>query len=130
MKSWMILGIILVLGWILNNVREGFGTRGIYGNIQSSSIDDDISQGNSSSWSRRPNPLGKGPELDNPQIVYQGTPLPLAYETRLATPPADSMFYLARHRCSPDCCPSPYSCDHGCVCQHYIHEGKSFPNPQ
>lgn len=122
----MIFGIILGLGWILSLImKEGFGSP-----ISGSPIEDDIKQGNPASWSGRPNPPGKGEELDNPQIVYQGTPLPLAYETRLATSPVDSMFYLARYRCSPDCCPSPYSCDHGCVCQHYIHEGKSFPNPQ
>ena len=27
-----------------------------------------------------------------------------------------SMFMFANNQCHPDCCPSTYSCDHGCVC--------------
>ena len=28
----------------------------------------------------------------------------------------NSMFMFSHNKCSPGCCPSTYSCDHGCVC--------------
>lgn len=30
--------------------------------------------------------------------------------------PDQSMFILANNKCDLSCCPSPYSCDKGCVC--------------
>jgi hypothetical protein len=42
--------------------------------------------------------------------------VPLSYEERAAPPVDSSMFYFDRHRVSPDCCPSKFSTDRGCVC--------------
>jgi len=50
-------------------------------------------------------------------FVPQGTPLPL--KTRrdfIKHYQRISMFLFAKNRSSPDCCPSSYSSDQGCVC--------------
>jgi len=80
-----------------------------------SAIEDDIGDGNPISWSKRPNKEGKKTEKINPKFLVQGTPTPLS--DRKVNIPND-MFVFSHHKCSPKCCPSPYSCSHGCVCQH------------
>ena len=68
--------------------------------------------------------------LYNPSSLYtpQGTPNPLEPEiTKLSFksngPTVDgtnrtpnNMFMFAYNQCRPECCPSTYSCDRGCVC--------------
>ena len=68
--------------------------------------------------------------LYDPSSLYtpQGTPTPLEPEiTKLSFksngPTVDgtnrtpnNMFMFAYNQCRPECCPSTYSCDRGCVC--------------
>lgn len=53
-----------------------------------------------------------------PYIVYQGTPGPLMMEARPSDLPDDDekISYFNNFQCSTKCCPSPFSCDNGCVC--------------
>lgn len=108
--------IALLLGFYLLSSRgpsEGFSA-----SLQPAGVGYRVSQGVAGSWADRPaSMVGAVPTIiENPRVIYQGSPLPLAYEARASPPPKDSMFYFARHRCAPECCPSPYSCSHGCVC--------------
>ena len=56
------------------------------------------------------------PIKPNKLYVPQGTPLPLKNEVIYAELPEDSMFIFNRSYSSPECCPSTYSTDRGCVC--------------
>jgi len=57
------------------------------------------------------------PGLKNsPLFVPQGTPLPLKNETVYANLPTDSMFVFSNNYSSPECCPSTFSSDTGCIC--------------
>lgn len=56
------------------------------------------------------------PAVAGPIYVPQGTPLPLKHEERAVMPPADSMFLFTHNQASPECCPSTWSTDRGCVC--------------
>ena len=57
------------------------------------------------------------PGLKNtPLFVPQGTQLPLKSETVYANLPTDSMFLFANNYSRPECCPSTFSSDAGCVC--------------
>ena len=90
-----------------------------------------------SKWRHPPSNL----ELYKPSTLYtpQGTPLPLKNQAKITTLPLESnaptvdgtlnapknMFMFAYNQCRPECCPSTYSCDHGCVCtteqqRHFI----------
>ena len=68
-------------------------------------------------------------KLYNPNTLYtpQGTPFPLkpkiSKQGNNNGPTVDGtnktpndMFIFAYNQCRPECCPSTYSCDHGCVC--------------
>jgi hypothetical protein len=107
---WLLL--FLAILYLYNN-QEGFTNYKLsYG-----ALDNDIAIGNPVSWSNRINRfVDKNKKMDGPFSVYQGTPIPLKYEDRMQKLPKNSMFYFANYKCSPECCPSPYSCDHGCVC--------------
>ena len=49
--------------------------------------------------------------------TYFGSGIPIATDqTCTYESDGESMFYLKNFRCAPECCPSPYSCDNGCVC--------------
>lgn len=64
-------------------------------------------------WKSPPcNPPLKSDKL----FVPQGTPLPLKNEMIYSELPRDSMFLFARSYSSPECCPSTFSTDRGCVC--------------
>ena len=90
-----------------------------------------------SSWRHDPSnlPLYKPDTLFTPQ----GTPLPLKDESKITSLPFDSngssvdglakspknMFMFAYNQCRPECCPSTFSCDRGCICttaqqRHFI----------
>jgi len=67
----------------------------------------------------------------NLQFVPQGTPLPLKNEVIYSELPKDSMFIFANSYASPDCCPSTFSTDRGCICttpfqQKYISEERGM----
>jgi len=77
------------------------------------------------------------PEKSSLMFLPQGTPLPLKNEMIYSELPSDSMFILAQSVSSPDCCPSTFSTDRGCVCttplqRKYIGEmrgaNKSYEN--
>lgn len=56
------------------------------------------------------------PKKSSLMFLPQGTPLPLKNEMIYSELPKDSMFILAESVSSPDCCPSTFSTDRGCVC--------------
>jgi hypothetical protein len=76
-------------------------------------------------------------DKNNLFFVPQGTPLPLKNEMIYTELPKDSMFIFADSYASPDCCPSTFSTDRGCICttdfqKKYISEqrglNKSYSN--
>ena len=82
-------------------------------------LGENIKDGNSASWADRVNPYINKDQFtpyNQPMYVYQGSSAPLLHQMKPTTIPKDTMFYLANAKCSPECCPSPYSCDTGCVC--------------
>lgn len=92
-----------------------------------SMISDDISNGNSISWSNKLNPRcpyqtsikynHNNSILDNTnQLIIQGHGVPLSYEEQLFPAVKNSMFYFNNFLASPKCCPGVYSSDKGCVC--------------
>lgn len=99
-----------------------------------SSVYEDISNGNPTSWSNKPNPIypynssikyNKNPISNNiNKLVIQGHGVPLSYEEQLFPSVDRSMFYFNNYLASPECCPGVYSSDKGCVCwkpnQSYI----------
>lgn len=48
--------------------------------------------------------------------TYQGHMIPLETPAAPLNHADQSMFIFANNKCDPSCCPSPYSCDKGCVC--------------
>jgi hypothetical protein len=88
------------------NFNVGNGVLGSYDNIR-------FDTGCSESWKKPPcNP----PLKSNYMFLPQGTPLPLKNEMIYSELPKDSMYMFANSYASPDCCPSTYSTDRGCVC--------------
>jgi hypothetical protein len=73
-------------------------------------------------WRHPPSNL----ELKTQPYSPKGTPLPIKRNVSGPTsygPTVDGtpntpkdMFMFAHNQCKPGCCPSTYSCDHGCVC--------------
>ena len=49
-------------------------------------------------------------------FLPQGTPLPLKNEMIYSELPANSMYIFANSYASPECCPSTFSTDRGCIC--------------
>lgn len=49
-------------------------------------------------------------------IVYQGHGIPLEYESTPTLPVKSSMFIFSDKIAKPECCPSYYSTDRGCIC--------------
>lgn len=102
--------------------------------------------GNTISWTGKPNypdpvrrehPSYLDMSVPTNNVTFWGHGLPLVYETKSAYPDPskykeyDSDLELRDKTlsgknliCSPDCCPSPYSCDRGCVC--YSRDVKCF----
>lgn len=65
-------------------------------------------------WNRK-EPADPCQRLDLPTYFGSGIPIKTD-EVCTRETDGESMFYFKNFRCSPDCCPSPYSCDGGCVC--------------
>lgn len=109
------------------NFNVGNGVIGSYDNIK---FQTNCKEG----WKKPPcNP----PNKSNYMFLPQGTPLPLKNEMIYSELPKDSMFIFANSYASPDCCPSTFSNDRGCVCtsdsqRKYIGEqrglNKSYDN--
>jgi len=110
------------------NFNIGNGVIGSYDNIKF-----DTNCGDEG-WRKPPcNP----PIKSNYMFLPQGTPLPLKNEMIYSELPKDSMYIFAQSYASPDCCPSTFSTDRGCVCttefqRKYIGEqrgaNKSYDN--
>ena len=132
MSSIIILGFMLFIALSLVLIQSQ-SLYESYGDYMTESypygfIQDDISRGNPVSWSNLANPrypCRKKPTLfnlmHNPKairntLVIQGHGVPLSYEEKTSPVKDSSMFYFDRHSVSPDCCPSNYSTDRGCVC--------------
>lgn len=88
-----------------------------------------------SNWRHSPANLPLNNDINN--NVYQGNQLPLKQNkyVDLNNPEAPnvdgtskspkSLFMFSFNKCAPECCPSTYSCDKGCVCtneqqRHFI----------
>ena len=109
------------------NFNMGTGVLGSYDNLK---LDTNCKE----NWKAPPcNP----PVKSNYMFLPQGTPLPLKNEMIYSELPKDSMFVFANSYASPDCCPSTFSTDRGCVCttdfqRKYIGEqrggNKSYEN--
>jgi hypothetical protein len=109
------------------NFNIGNGVLGSYDNIR---FNTPCKEG----WRKQPcNP----PQKSNYMFLPQGTPLPLKNEMIYSELPKDSMYIFANSYASPDCCPSTFSTDRGCVCtsdsqRKYIGEqrglNKSYDN--
>lgn len=70
-------------------------------------------------------PVCKNGLMNNDRLaVYQGHGA--AIKPTVSSP--DSIFVFSHNVCSPQCCPSPYSCDRGCVCltdnQKYLFQSR------
>lgn len=123
--------VVLILAWKVNvppkklftqlgGSRAGSGM--LSGNAPFSLLGQDMGQGVQGSYAGVIN----GPDPTK-QILYPyslKSPLPTYYGHSLPLKPAtpgpfvDSPItpHHLNAKCSPDCCPSPYSCDHGCLC--------------
>lgn len=98
--------------------------KGLSGTAPFSGLDNHIGDGVHASYD---NILNGEPEhtkrITNPLTpigtllpTYQGHSLPLTPvgNTTLWGPPITP--HHLNVKCAPECCPSPYSCDHGCLC--------------
>lgn len=85
-------------------------------------IGDDIGDGVEGSYSGKKNKGKTNAErrqfLSKPYMTYAGHGIPLKDEEKL--PVASNNPMLMVHnlglQCKPECCPSDYSCDNGCMC--------------
>jgi len=109
------------------NYNMGSGVPGSYDGIK-------LKPAGGSDWRHSPS---DNKLLEGKFFVPQGTPLPLKHEMQFMSLPKDSMFMFAKNKASPECCPSTYSTDQGCVCttpqqRKFIGEqrgnNKNFPN--
>ena len=116
--------VLLLIGYLWVSQIQSQTQRGGSNNAIFSSVKDDISNGNSISWSKivnRPGKLyGRRPIYNKEKLTFQGHGIPLIYETRLSkTHPSEGKSLSSRNlKCHPGCCPSTYSCDGGCLCFH------------
>jgi len=74
----------------------------------------DITVGNPASYANRDAPTGDKTQKQEDPYVYFGTPIDL--KDKFMALPQEPMAYFAKHKASPDCCPSNYSSNGGCVC--------------
>ena len=88
-----------------------------------STLSEDISQGVPVSYSGQINTPGRvpRPQKQNSIYTYYGHGIPLI---TTKPGPIQNPLLLPHNmglRCAPECCPSPYSCDHGCLCADLRH---------
>lgn len=86
-------------------------------------LTEDISDGNPASYAKVVNKgslrYDRRMEHGDGIATFYGHGIPLAHETRLPGPFDKGSLLLPHNlnpKCSPECCPSPYSCDRGCLC--------------
>ena len=74
----------------------------------------DIADGNPISYANREAPKEDKTKKHQDPYVYFGTPIDL--NDNHTALPQQPMAYFANHVASPECCPSNYSSNGGCVC--------------
>lgn len=112
--------LVLALWYVNNSQVGGGGGGGLSGNAPFSLIGDSIGSGINVSYADVINAPDPTKQQFNPSKgpTYYGHSIPLAFEDHLPGPlwgEPNSPHHL-NAKCSPKCCPSPYSCDHGCLC--------------
>ena len=90
-------------------------------------LTEDISDGMNGSWSKREN---VGSRRWNARIehgdgipTFYGHGIPLLYEQRLPGKSDQEPMLIAHNlnpKIAPECCPSPFSTDRGCLCYNTI----------
>ena len=60
--------------------------------------------------------FSKNPELEYRQGLVEGVENRYFPSVDGTKDGKKNMFMFAHNKCSPDCCPSTYTCDRGCVC--------------
>jgi hypothetical protein len=97
-------------------------TAQLSGNAPFASIRHNVGNGVKGSYANMINGPDPTKQKINPTKVllptYYGHGIPLA-PNMLAPGPLWGQSITPHHlnaKCSPECCPSPYSCDHGCLC--------------
>ena len=92
--------------------------------LKFSDIRNDISQGVPGSYSGYKNTHDSNPRRQRPlynrnPVTIWGNQVPICKQTAPANFAGQDRIHslsALQLKCSPECCPSPYSCDHGCVC--------------
>ena len=79
----------------------------------------DIADGNPLSYANREAPKEDKTQTQQDPYVYFGTPIDL--KDKHTALPQQPMAYFANHVASPECCPSNYSSNGGCVCWSPTH---------
>jgi hypothetical protein len=121
--------IVFCLLWMLKEKGQLGGapsdprTETLSGNAPFASIYDSIGDGVPGSYAGKPNNTERtNPHqlhpTERPLPTYYGHGIPLPHE--MLKPGKVWGQHASPHhlnpKCSPKCCPSPYSCDHGCLC--------------
>lgn len=139
LRQWkyVALGMVLIVGMVLVHVHvlqssqspQSPQNGGAPANPQLQNVSGPFSkigafvgEGLSGTWDNKIN----GPDTtkqqlnrsEHPLMTYYGHSVPLLDEVRQ---PGDfDSMPITPHslnpKCAPECCPSPYSCDHGCLC--------------
>ena len=121
------IAVILIVSiyFLSRDITEGLSLYSLP--LQFSPVEDDVSHGNPISWSKRPNMLvTPRPQYNTgnlTDVAFHAHGIPLDYETyrtKKDSNPNTLIDTLSSRniKCEPGCCPSPYSCDHGCLCYH------------
>lgn len=131
-----IIGLLLIIAILYflktppAQIQSGAGLE-----LNFSEITDDISDGNPISLSNKDNLPGvaslERPHYDKQNFTFWGHGIPLAGETKLGKFYGQRIPTLSAMNltCSPKCCPSPYSCDHGCLCYQRDRKGGHLVGP-
>jgi hypothetical protein len=68
-------------------------------------------------------PCDKELIADKNVVDVLGTPIPNKGKQTDFEKDDDKLFMFGQNQCRPECCPSTYSCDHGCVCTNKQQRG-------
>lgn len=118
----LLISIIVLLLFLISlaGQLQPFVSEQVEENFESlpAGIRDNIGDGVPGSWANKENQyVNKTQTHDESVVVYHG-PIPLNNNANKTTPFKldESLHYFHKHKASPDCCPSPFMTDHGCVC--------------
>lgn len=125
--SWYIYMIItLLFAIVLLLLGAHFGSSvgqiGGHGPTDFSVLDDYVGKGVPGSYANRINDPDPTKQMLFPTTdllpTYYGHGIPLTPHDRKPGPLYGKPItpHHLNAKCSPECCPSPYSCDHGCLC--------------